>query len=39
VGGWQDDDMRIDVWQRGGDVSVAAAGGAQEAIAQEGLPA
>ena len=35
VGGWQDDDMRIDVWQRGGNVSVAAAGGAQEAIERE----
>ncbi|MCS4511694.1 class I SAM-dependent methyltransferase [Xylophilus ampelinus] len=39
VGGWQDDDMRIDVWQRGGDASVAAVGGAQEALAQEGASA
>ena len=32
VGGWQDDDMRIDVWQRGGEASVAAVGGAQESV-------
>ena len=30
VGGWMDEDMRIDVWQNGGTTSVGAAGGAQE---------
>ena len=39
VGAWQDDDMRIDVWQRGGNTSVAAAGGAQEAAARQGAVA
>lgn len=38
VGGWQDKDMRIDVWQRGGQPSVAAAGGAQETMGSEGVP-
>ncbi len=33
VGGWQDEDMRIDVWQRGGQTSVATTGGAQERLA------
>lgn len=32
VGGWCDEDMRIDVWQHGGATSVAAAGGAQERL-------
>ncbi|MES2183905.1 MAG: class I SAM-dependent methyltransferase [Pseudomonadota bacterium] len=32
VGGWCDEDMRIDVWQRGGSTSVAAAGGALERL-------
>ncbi len=39
IGGWQDDDMRIDVWQRGGNASVAAVGGAQEALAERGAAA
>jgi SAM-dependent methyltransferase len=38
VGGWCDEDMRIDVWQRGGTTSVAAAGGAQECLGAVGGP-
>lgn len=40
VGGWCDEDMRIDVWQNGSGTSVAEAGGAQERLARaaEGGP-